>query len=478
MQVHALRCSVAILLERGYICKAVLTKDLSPRCPQVPYDLTPLFRIARDTWAEPENELECLNLSVTLPSTGATVSDHLPVLVWIHGGSFVAAVPSVASGIADPSHLVAASIQSDQPIVVVNINYRLGFFGFGYTGSGRANLGLFDQRTALEWVSRHIAGFGGDSERITLAGESAGAISVHAHCQAGGKTLFQRAVLMSGSMYTVPAQPVEVSHLLTLRVAEHLGLENPHDPEKLLQDLRSVPAAGLVKAQEELCLHALWSTDDGSFFAAEWDHEKVPEGGVEALLVGDCEWESNLWNRAISKLSTTELVALFPETETGQKIRSAYGIHERMTVGQARKRTLDFIGDAKFNFPVEMISNRWRKNAKAVFRYVMDEPNPFEPAAGSHHTVDLLFLFGAHDNNVAQAMKSVWIKFVNGQDCWEGDGIMAFGPAGEAKVHGPDALNGRRRTTEFAVLQELGWDGIKPVVAKVVVGKINFDPGF
>ena len=110
---------------------------------------------------------ECLNLNVWTPAAGAS---GLPVLVWIHGGSFMNGSGSVGA-------YDGAAFARDG-VVCVTINYRLAAEGFLFLGDGIANLGLLDQVAALRWVQENIAAFGGDPGRVTVAGESAGAMSV------------------------------------------------------------------------------------------------------------------------------------------------------------------------------------------------------------------------------------------------------------------------------------------------------------
>lgn len=130
---------------------------------------------------------EILNLNIFTPGGAA----DLPVLVWIHGGGF-------KSG-------VAASPMSDgrkfakRGIVFVSISYRLGFEGFGWVEDAPANRGFLDQQAALSWIRRNISNFGGDPNRITISGQSAGGGSVLAHLTApSSQALFDRAISESG----------------------------------------------------------------------------------------------------------------------------------------------------------------------------------------------------------------------------------------------------------------------------------------
>ena len=140
---------------------------------------------------------DCLNLNIWTPE--GTEPGTLPVLFWIHGGSFTSG--SGSFGIYDGSRL------AQEGVVVVGINYRLGPLGFlahegligeeGYPATG--NYGLLDQIAALEWVRENIAGFGGDPQRVTIFGESAGAISVCGLMTSPlAEGLFDKALMQSG----------------------------------------------------------------------------------------------------------------------------------------------------------------------------------------------------------------------------------------------------------------------------------------
>lgn len=140
----------------------------SASCPQPP---TPdeFALLGRPTRALQTDE-NCLNLSVTLPAD-LRPDERLPVLVWIHGGSYLAGAGDDEFN--DPVRLVA-----EQRIVAVSVTYRLGVFGY-LAGAGRpAHLGLWDQLAALRWVRANISAFGGDPGELTLGGQSAGADAV------------------------------------------------------------------------------------------------------------------------------------------------------------------------------------------------------------------------------------------------------------------------------------------------------------
>ena len=133
----------------------------------------------------------CLFLNIYTP---AGRQRALPVMIWIHGGGFVA-------GASDS--YVSDALAAYGDVIVVTMNYRLSLWGFLSTGDEHApgNYGLFDQHLAFKWVHENINSFGGDTRRITIFGESAGAASVvYQSIFEGNRGLFQRAIAQSGSV--------------------------------------------------------------------------------------------------------------------------------------------------------------------------------------------------------------------------------------------------------------------------------------
>ncbi len=140
---------------------------------------------------------DCLYLNVYAPARTLPFLSRLPVMIWVHGGAFIVG----ESNDYDPQALVKSG-----RVIVVTINYRLGYLGFlaesGLDAEGHlaANYGLQDQQFAFAWVRRNIAGFGGDPGRVTIFGQSAGGASILSNLVSpSAEGLFQRAIVESGA---------------------------------------------------------------------------------------------------------------------------------------------------------------------------------------------------------------------------------------------------------------------------------------
>lgn len=181
---------------------------------------------------------DCLFLNIYTKS----LTDNLPVMVWIHGGSFSGG--SGNSLVYGPDYLV------DDGVMVVSINYRLGPLGFLSTGDNNApgNYGLKDAVLALKWIQDNIARFGGDPNRVTIFGESAGGAFVHyLILSPSARGLFNRAISQSGSAlnpWAYQTNPAQVAR----RFGERLGLRYADNAE-FVEQLREVEWKDLVKAE-------------------------------------------------------------------------------------------------------------------------------------------------------------------------------------------------------------------------------------
>ncbi|MCJ1443434.1 MAG: hypothetical protein MMC23_003932 [Stictis urceolatum] len=193
---------------------------------------------------------DCLYLAVWTPTTPAPPPDAgLPVLFFMTGGGFV------IGGVDIPWQLPTSWVERSQSHIVVTINYRLSIFGWPRArglGNGQQNLGILDQRAALEWVRDNIAAFGGDPARITVWGQSAGSIAADIHAYAFHDNPIAQAFFMqSGTIYDT-LQPQDPTHSNFSFVARHVGCEDPSgdgddgDGTAELDCMRQVPFAQMV----------------------------------------------------------------------------------------------------------------------------------------------------------------------------------------------------------------------------------------
>ncbi len=181
---------------------------------------------------------DCLYLNVYTPTLRDRGGGGRPVLVWIHGGGLVQ----------DGARNYDGSKLAADGVVVVTINYRLGALGFlahpalaSGPGGAAGNYGLMDQQAALRWVQRNIAQFGGDPHNVTIAGQSAGGLSVLAQLVSpGARGLFQRAIVQSGT-FALNQQPLATAEAAGETFATAVGC-----PDQTAACLRSVPVANLV----------------------------------------------------------------------------------------------------------------------------------------------------------------------------------------------------------------------------------------
>jgi carboxylesterase type B len=205
---------------------------LAPACPQYANERLGAERLeSNETSTESEN---CLYLNIWVPGEflgqkdRAAESGKLAVIVWIHGGAFVMGSPNKQKG---------AALAAFGHVIVVSIAYRLGVLGFAFSGESvtstdddsqsdlhgqvPANVGLYDQVAALRWIRQYISCFGGDPERVTLMGESAGGMSAGFHLFSPlSRLLFARTIMQSGSaispnmLFGARTGPSKFEHLL------------------------------------------------------------------------------------------------------------------------------------------------------------------------------------------------------------------------------------------------------------------------
>ncbi|XP_049799267.1 esterase FE4-like isoform X1 [Schistocerca nitens] len=216
---------------------------------------------------------DCLYLNVHSPSLTSSNGTLKAVIVWIHGGCFLRG----RSDTWTPHFFV------DNDVVFVSINYRLGLLGFLSTSDDvvPGNMGLKDQTEALRWVQRNIEVFGGDPERVTLLGHSAGAASAHYHILSPlSNGLYRSAISMSGSVLCPWAFSKNATDR-ALRFAQYLGYTAKNSSD-LVNFLKTVDANILVKD-----VHKALSDEDAlSLTTCVWTPSVEPEH-ESAFLVED-----------------------------------------------------------------------------------------------------------------------------------------------------------------------------------------------
>ncbi|UYV78928.1 BCHE [Cordylochernes scorpioides] len=220
--------------------------NFAPNCRQIRLVVQDYISGDKDVFEIRPMDEDCLYLNIWTPSSSK--HDRKPVMLWIHGGAFL-----FGSGSNNEGFVLSAL----GDVVVVGINYRLGSFGFLVSGMEDApgNMGLYDQLMALRWVHDNIEYFGGDPDKITVFGESAGGISVGALLTSKlAENLFKRAIMQSGA----PTIPHFVNTKKTVlnytdKFSEILGCNSEemsiiNSPEKVLECLRGKSADELAKA--------------------------------------------------------------------------------------------------------------------------------------------------------------------------------------------------------------------------------------
>ena len=387
---------------------------------------------------------DCLSLNIRRP-TGTKADDKLPVLVWIFGGGFELG----SSTMYDGAPLVTNSIDMDMPIVFVAINYRVGGFGFmpgaEILADGSANLGLLDQRRGLEWVADNIEAFGGDPDKVTIWGESAGSISVFdqmmlhdGDIEYNGSPLFRGAIMNSGSI--VPADPVDgdKGQAVYDAVVAHGGCESADDTLECLRRLEytdflnaanSVP--GLL-SYHSVALSYL-PRPDGTVFtqspelaAQKGEYASVP------FIVGDQEDEGTLFALFQSNITTTDqlvdyfkelffyhastdqlntLIDTYPDTvEDGSPFRTGTSNNWYPQF----KRLAAILGDLTFTLTRRLFLD-YALAAKPdvpAWSYLASYDHG-TPILGTFHGSDLLQVFyGILPNHASRSIHSYYLSFV------------------------------------------------------------------
>lgn len=252
----------------------------------------------------------CLNLNILTPN----VKGKLPVLIEIHGGAFQTG---------NNQNMMNNLIKKRNNFVYVSINYRLGILGFLYLGMSlgkeykyTGNLGILDQMQALKWIKENISAFGGDSEQITLMGNSAGAKSIGALMLSHySNKLFHQVILSSGGVQAI--RSIETAEIITKRLLNKAGI----DDVKILLKANNKE---IIEMQKVMCSNEASTC----FFGPVVDGNVIPDNWKEDIC------GSNGWHgRAVIGSNLNECVWLKENhnllSEIDNILNSLFGINDK-----------------------------------------------------------------------------------------------------------------------------------------------------
>ena len=400
--------------------------EFSAMCMQLPYPQTSIYYQPPSPVSE-----DCLYLNVW--TAAASSNERRPVMVWIHGGGYTRGSGST------PTY--NGENLATKGAVVVTVNYRLGVFGFlahpeltkesDVRSSG--NYGLLDMVSALQWVQRNIAAFGGDPKRVTIFGESAGSSAVNFLMASPlAKGLFHRVIGESGANF---------GRRLTLADAEKTGSRLG-----TLAELRAKSAGDMLKTEGSFrpCVDGWFLPEDVSAIFANGKHSDVPviagynadEGRTLAPWPRDATAQTFL-DQAHKRYGTfaDEFLKLYAASSDAQAAESHYNSFRDQGMGWemrtwVRAQTKSGKAPAYLYYftriPPWAESSRYRAYHAAEIQYVFANLRPNRPWEDA-------------DRKLADVMSSYWVNFAatgnpNGKGLpqWPGygakaDPLMEFG---------------------------------------------------
>ncbi|SPO03122.1 probable triacylglycerol lipase V precursor [Cephalotrichum gorgonifer] len=403
---------------------------------------------------------DCLSVTVARPE-GTTADSNLPVLYWIFGGGFELGWSSMY----DATSLINYGVEIGKPFVFVAVNYRVGGYGFmpgkEVKADGAGNAGLLDQRMGLEWVADNIAAFGGDPDRVTIWGESAGAISVFAQMALfdgdntyKGKPLFRGAMMSSGSI--VPTKGIDSPRGQAVydQVVKTGGCEGAADTLDCLRGLsyddflnaaNSVPH---LLSYTSLALSYLPRPDGRTLTASPDELLLNKKYAAVPMIIGDQEDEGSMFAIFQPNLTTTARLVNYLHTYMFDDVTPAELTEMVNTYGNGLeaviegspfrsgilneifpgfKRRAAILGDYVFTLArrLFLLSADGVNPDVPSWSFLMSQ-NEGTPILGTFHGADLLqVFFGVKDNYAAKSMRSYFLNFVYSLDP-NGEGDTGF----------------------------------------------------
>lgn len=359
---------------------------------------------------------DCLYLSVQTPAKSK--DDKLPVFVMIHGGGFTT---GTYSGTQDSF--------VKEGIIYCSIEYRLGILGFlahpelsKESGRGvSGNYGLMDQLLALQWIHDNIAAFGGDPDKVTIAGESAGGISVSMLCASPlAKGLFRGAICESGSSFWPVSDSRTSTSISTAKGAEQIGIDlQKKFGKKNIKQMRQIPAEDLVK---DVQMGSVWPVMDGYFIVD--DQYKLYEKGEYNdvnILIGTNSDEGMLFSRPMPvDMYKNSMKAVFGDW--ADKLLEVYPAN---TETEAYFSVAEMNRDVMFAWGTYAWANLQSKTGKSnVYMYYFDQDSEQtifrSPRGGANHVAEMPFVYGYTfspkpftplEKHMSDIISKYWINF-------------------------------------------------------------------
>ncbi len=335
---------------------------------------------------------DCLYLNVWTPAKSA--ADRLPVMVWIYGGAFVGGMTSIPAYDGTPL--------AEKGVVLVSVSYRLGVFGFlahpelsKESGKGSGNYGLQDQIAGLRWVKENIAKFGGDPNRVTIFGESAGGISVSMLAASpAARGLFHRGISESGGNFG-PARTANEggATVPSLKVAESTGqafLKRIGAAD--IAAARQMPTAAVQKAVGGgLTGGGFWPVFDGDVLPGDqYELYQTKRFHDTPILIGTNSDEGITFVQGATQPAAFEAAIRAGYGDRADTILKAY---PHATVAEATQSARDIFRDATFAWHTwawAMLQSR--QGREKAYVYYFDHRTPLSPN-GAGHAAEIPYVF-------------------------------------------------------------------------------------